>query len=59
MSREDDAYLETISRLEPDVSMIDAGAGWASIAISLRRIADTLDQVVKLKAEEADARHRL
>ena len=50
MSREDDAYLETISRLEPDVSMIDAGAGWASIAISLRRIADTLDRLVKLPA---------
>ena len=48
MSREDDAYLKTIDRLEPEIAAIAAGDGWASIAISLRRIADALDQVVKL-----------
>ena len=47
MSREDDAYLKTIDRLEPEVAAIDAGGGWASIAISLRRIADALDRLVK------------
>lgn len=36
-------YLETIARLEPDISMIDAGAAYASVAISLKRIADSLD----------------
>ena len=35
-------YQETIDRIEPDIAMIDVGAGWASIAISLRRIADVL-----------------
>ena len=50
MSREDDDYLKTIDRLEPEIAAIDAGGGWASIAISLRRIADTLDRLVKLPA---------
>lgn len=36
-------YLETIDRLEPDVAMIDAGAFYASAAISLKRIADALE----------------
>ena len=40
---EPNAYLETVKRLEPDIAMIDTGAGWASIAISLRRIADALE----------------
>lgn len=44
MAKEEfDPYLATIDRLEPDIAMIDARAGAASIAISLRRIADALD----------------
>lgn len=39
-----DAYLDTIKRLEPDISMIDLDAGMASIAISLKRIADALNK---------------
>lgn len=38
-----EVYQDTIKRLEPDIHMIDAGAGWASIAISLKRIADSLE----------------
>lgn len=37
-----DAYLEIIKRLEPDIAMVDAGAYGTSIAISLKRIADSL-----------------
>ena len=37
-----DAYLDTISRIEPDIAMIDTGAALASIAISMKRIADAL-----------------
>lgn len=43
-----DAYLATIERLEPDIAMIDESAGWASIAISLKRIADALERQNKL-----------
>lgn len=40
-----EVYQETINRLEPELHVIDEGAGWASIAISLKRIADTLDRI--------------
>jgi hypothetical protein len=36
-------YLETIKRIEPDIHMIDPGAFYASVAISLKRIADALE----------------
>lgn len=38
-----DAYTETAARLEPDIAFIDAGAFYASAAISLKRIADLLE----------------
>ncbi len=44
-----DAYLNVVRRLEPDVTMIDPDAGIASIAISLKRIADSLDLLVETK----------
>lgn len=37
-------YLDTVSRLEPNIGMIDEGAFYASAAISLKRIADTLEK---------------
>ena len=40
-----DLYAATIARVEPDIVTIDAGAANASIAISLKRIADVLDRV--------------
>jgi 23S rRNA A2030 N6-methylase RlmJ len=47
-----DAYLNTISRLEPNIAMIDTGAGVASIAISLKRIADSLSYLENMAREE-------
>jgi len=40
-----DAYLETVKRLEPDISMCDRDATLTSIAISLKRIADKLNNI--------------
>ena len=37
------AYIDTIERLEPDITPIDMTAAAASIAISLKRIADALE----------------
>jgi len=37
-----DAYLDTVKRMEPDITFVDSAAGWASIAISLKRIADAM-----------------
>jgi hypothetical protein len=39
-----DAYLDTVKRIEPDIASLDADASLASIAISLKRIADALDR---------------
>ena len=50
------AYQETIERIEVDIAPIHATAGWASIAISLRRIADALEQILEIKSEEQDAK---
>lgn len=36
-------YLETVNRMEPDISMIDPGAFYASAAISLKRMADAAE----------------
>ena len=40
----DNAYLNTVHRLEPDITPIDLPAAAASIAISLKRIADALEE---------------
>lgn len=40
-----DAYLNTVGRMEPDITMVDHDAAMPSIAISLRRIADTLERI--------------
>ncbi len=42
-----DAYLDTVSRIEPDIAMLDQGAALASIAISMKRVADTLEDLNK------------
>jgi hypothetical protein len=48
-----DSYLDTIGRLEPDITMIDASAFYASAAISLKRIADYLQpETVRVSIEE-------
>lgn len=38
-----DAYQATLARIEQDITMIDHDAAMASIAISLKRIADAFD----------------
>lgn len=43
-----DAYLNTIGRLEPDITPIDADAAWASIAISLKRLADVQEELLHI-----------
>lgn len=45
LKRAVDGYTNTIERLEPELHMIDTGAGIASIAISLKRIADALENL--------------
>lgn len=49
-----DAYLDTVSRLEPDIAPIDASATYASVAISLKRIADVIELLGKLAKEAAE-----
>ncbi len=46
--RAGNAYLETVARMEPDVTPIDAAAFYASAAISLKRIADSLDEIARV-----------
>lgn len=49
MSREKemvDAFILTLKRMEPDIAMVDRDAALPSIAISLKRIADTLEQIL-------------
>lgn len=43
LDKPSDPYLSTVDRLEPNLAMIDTGGGLASIAISLKRIADSLE----------------
>jgi len=38
-----DEYINTISRMEPNITMVDRDAALASIAISLKRIADSVE----------------
>lgn len=44
-----DAYQNTIARIEPEIAMIDRDAALASIAISLKRIADQLENPESLR----------
>ena len=38
-----EAYLKTVDRLEPEVTPVDKAGALASIAISLKRIADVME----------------
>ncbi len=59
------AYLATIDRMEPNITPVDLPAAAASIAISLKRIADAADFFVaefkasKAKDEEREASRSL
>ena len=50
-----DDYMATINRLEPDVSPIDASAFYASAAISLKRIADSLEKLTDAAMRSAES----
>lgn len=54
MTTEPNVYLDTIARLEPEIAMIDAGAYYASAAISLKRIADSLEKIAAASADIPD-----
>lgn len=41
-SNNTNVYLATLARMEPDIAMVDRDAALASIAISLKRIADIM-----------------
>lgn len=45
-----DVYLATIARIEPEITSIDRDAFYASAAISLKRIADSLEQIAKMSS---------
>lgn len=40
-------YIQTVERLEKEIHPIDAGAYYASAAISLKRIADSLEIIAE------------
>lgn len=48
--KSNDPYLKTVERMEKDIHMVDPGAFYASAAISLKRIADTLPWILILLA---------
>lgn len=45
LQRDLNTYSDTVNRLEPDIHPIDVTAAAASIAISLKRIADSLETI--------------
>lgn len=57
LSRKDDldAYLETVKRMEKDITPIDTAGAAASISISLRRIADVLEWFQKEMIKEKES----
>lgn len=46
-----DAYQDTVRRIEP-VAMMDADYTLASIAVSMKRIADTLDALLTMAKDD-------
>lgn len=42
-------YMRTVNRLEPDISPVDTTGALTSIAISLKRIADAQEEMLKLQ----------
>lgn len=48
---EDDPYQGTVARLEVNIAPIDTAAALASISISLKRIADSMDAICEVGLE--------
>ncbi len=62
MSEDRDVYLRTVERLEPAITRIDRDAALASIAISLKRMADATEkqnQILSAIAADFPNRTRL
>lgn len=49
-----DVYLNTVNRLEPEIVPIDTSAFYASAAISLKRIADSLEEIITLAKKDLE-----
>lgn len=49
-----DGYLATVARLEPDLHMVDTNAALASIAISMKRLADSVLHLQNLLTRLSD-----
>ena len=55
-----EVYSETIERMEPEITHVDRDAALASIAISLKRVADSLQTIeVCLEQLEGNLRRSL
>ena len=52
---QENVYLNTIDRMEKDIAMVDSEAALASIAISLKRIADALDCIIAKENDHGKA----
>lgn len=46
--------LQTMSNIEPNLNVIDGHKAQASIAVSTKRIADSLEQLVELQKQSID-----
>lgn len=55
MSDDADAYFKTLARMETDIIHHDPSAYGTSIAISLKRIADSLEKLVDIKTRRPSA----
>ena len=53
----EDAYLGTLNRMEPDIAMVDRDAALASIAVSLKRLAD-MQEVISLTLQNIEMNMR-
>jgi hypothetical protein len=49
-ARRVEGYLDTVERLEPDISCVDRDAALTSIAVSLKRIADSIEPFSQITA---------
>lgn len=47
-----DVYLATLAKMEPNLTSVDRDASLASIAISVKRIADSLAELLSIAKDE-------
>lgn len=44
-------YMKTLGRMESEIAFVDRDATLTSIAISMKRIADSLEKIINLELE--------